>query len=587
MIELPSDWRVRVAALCVAAALFIPTSPDAQETGLRVQQFEPDSNGLGYFTAESARTGTLGRVIFGLHFNYASGVLGTWNGDELQSWAVERQLGVDLGVGMGFDVVDVVVRIPFAPYQTGTGVAGAEFGVAAFGDIVVTPKVRIMNPDARPVGLAVALPVSFPSGNAGALYGDVGMTVTPTAVAEVRTGPLDAAVNLGVVARKKSTIQGLDVGSQFLYRLAVRVRPVPVFGLQAELWGVAGGNNVAASPANWLGGLYVNTDKGLVVRAGVGTGIGAGYGAPKLRVVFGIGGCRPAPSEKDADGDGINTRRDDCPEQAEDLDGFEDADGCPDPDNDGDGVLDEFDECPREWEDDNGIEDGDGCPDGEPVAEEPPPAEESAPVYAPRAETEEPETLPDLDDADAGGDWMTGEVYDDYDAGGDWLTSDLEEDIDWGGLEEADADVDWDDSGDDLGALPAEEPPPPPTVQWDGGGLVAYDDATGDLQLLQQVVFQEGTANLSPDSFAVLNRVADLLLARPDIGRVEIQGHTAEHDSATSNRVLAQHRGETVAKYMLNRGVEPSRLIVVGYGDARPADDPAQASQRIEFHVLH
>jgi outer membrane protein OmpA-like peptidoglycan-associated protein len=70
----------------------------------------------------------------------------------------------------------------------------------------------------------------------------------------------------------------------------------------------------------------------------------------------------PAPVG-DRDGDGLPDDRDACPDEAEDLDGFEDGDGCPDPDNDGDGLRDDVDRCPNEPEDFDGFEDGDGCPD--------------------------------------------------------------------------------------------------------------------------------------------------------------------------------------------------------------------------------
>ena len=53
-----------------------------------------------------------------------------------------------------------------------------------------------------------------------------------------------------------------------------------------------------------------------------------------------------ASSPPDSDGDGIVDTADRCPEAAEDVDGFEDEDGCPDPDNDQDGFLDEVDKCP-------------------------------------------------------------------------------------------------------------------------------------------------------------------------------------------------------------------------------------------------
>jgi outer membrane protein OmpA-like peptidoglycan-associated protein len=65
----------------------------------------------------------------------------------------------------------------------------------------------------------------------------------------------------------------------------------------------------------------------------------------------------------DQDGDGIPDDRDACPQQAEDKDGFEDDDGCPDPDNDKDRILDVDDKCPNEPETYNGFEDDDGCPD--------------------------------------------------------------------------------------------------------------------------------------------------------------------------------------------------------------------------------
>ena len=70
--------------------------------------------------------------------------------------------------------------------------------------------------------------------------------------------------------------------------------------------------------------------------------------------------CAPAA---DQDGDGILDNVDQCPRVAEDKDGFEDEDGCPDPDNDKDGIPDVSDKCPNEPEDKDGFEDDDGCPD--------------------------------------------------------------------------------------------------------------------------------------------------------------------------------------------------------------------------------
>ncbi len=75
----------------------------------------------------------------------------------------------------------------------------------------------------------------------------------------------------------------------------------------------------------------------------------------------------PPPPEPaapvDLDGDGLVGAADRCPNEAEDKDGFQDEDGCPEPDNDGDGILDGVDKCPLQPEDKDGFQDEDGCPD--------------------------------------------------------------------------------------------------------------------------------------------------------------------------------------------------------------------------------
>lgn len=64
--------------------------------------------------------------------------------------------------------------------------------------------------------------------------------------------------------------------------------------------------------------------------------------------------------------DNVPTRDDACPDTPEDLDGFQDDDGCPDPDNDQDTIPDVDDQCPDLPERVNNIDDEDGCPDEDP-----------------------------------------------------------------------------------------------------------------------------------------------------------------------------------------------------------------------------
>ncbi len=65
----------------------------------------------------------------------------------------------------------------------------------------------------------------------------------------------------------------------------------------------------------------------------------------------------------DQDGDGVPDAQDSCPYALEDVDEYEDTDGCPEPDNDLDGLLDRDDACPNSPEDLDGFRDEDGCQD--------------------------------------------------------------------------------------------------------------------------------------------------------------------------------------------------------------------------------
>ncbi len=76
-----------------------------------------------------------------------------------------------------------------------------------------------------------------------------------------------------------------------------------------------------------------------------------------------IGGEVLTQKLQDPDEDGVLGKYDLCPSIPEDIDGFEDEDGCPDFDNDKDGIFDSQDACSNAPEDYDGFRDDDGCND--------------------------------------------------------------------------------------------------------------------------------------------------------------------------------------------------------------------------------
>src|SRR5207248_2291771 len=108
--------------------------------------------------------------------------------------------------------------------------------------------------------------------------------------------------------------------------------------------------------------------------------------------------------------------------------------------------------------------------------------------------------------------------------------------------------------------------------------------------ILRGVMFETGKSALKPESFTVLDIVAQSLQANPDI-RIEIAGYTDNTGAAATNAGLSQARAEAVRMYLATRGVTPNRMVAKGYGPANPIAPNTTAAgraqnRRVELHQL-
>jgi outer membrane protein OmpA-like peptidoglycan-associated protein len=209
-------------------------------------------------------------------------------------------------------------------------------------------------------------------------------------------------VELIVVPTKTTTVMDVDTNVIWLEpRVHVRIDLLPQRRVNPFLL-VGGGAPISLSSARktfnsgivgegYFGaGVRFDTNKGFVMRVDArisalpsaeDEGLIAGYVNLEGDVNFGIelspGKPRRAPVVEqqvvadappgDRDEDGILDATDKCLDRPEDIDNFEDADGCPDIDNDNDRVLDIADKCEGQLETLNGYGDDDGCPDSVPA----------------------------------------------------------------------------------------------------------------------------------------------------------------------------------------------------------------------------
>src|SRR5260221_4672495 len=109
--------------------------------------------------------------------------------------------------------------------------------------------------------------------------------------------------------------------------------------------------------------------------------------------------------------------------------------------------------------------------------------------------------------------------------------------------------------------------------------------------VLNNVFFETDKYDLKEKSGTELQEVVRFLNLNPKI-RVEIGGHTDNVGSASYNLQLSEKRAQSVANYLVQQGIDVTRIIQKGYGAQQPVrpndtEDSRQANRRIEFKILN
>jgi len=111
----------------------------------------------------------------------------------------------------------------------------------------------------------------------------------------------------------------------------------------------------------------------------------------------------------------------------------------------------------------------------------------------------------------------------------------------------------------------------------------------GEVLILENIEFETGKAILLPRSYETLDKITRSLTVNPKV-HIEVRGHTDSTGSNEANMLLSLRRAESIRNYLVSKGIENSRITVLGLGPSQPIspnDTPAgrQRNRRIEFRI--
>jgi len=111
------------------------------------------------------------------------------------------------------------------------------------------------------------------------------------------------------------------------------------------------------------------------------------------------------------------------------------------------------------------------------------------------------------------------------------------------------------------------------------------------IQLFDHVLFGLDSADLRSEGQELIEEVANMIISRPDIVLIEVQGHTDDTGGFNYNMELGAQRAASVLRALIDLGVPPERVTAKGYGMLRPlventSEEGRARNRRVQFQIL-
>jgi OOP family OmpA-OmpF porin len=372
-------WVVSCAVTLLAAATAVAQS---ETRAIDTQRFTPAFDAEGFLGVPGTSTPGSMRPTFGffLDYTYAAlettyGVISSSPGSEPETKdiaAVEHRVSGYASAQLGLGTRAAVgVLVPVALGQTSEVLreSGAELAPIAIADPLLSARYRLLGvasedpfmPKDGP-GVGIELRVRPPLGSDTTYLGEGTTRLGARLLFDMQL--LGAGIGGLVGYERRMTprrVLGEKLSNELQLGAAAKVPIPPLHPLSAVGELRASLDFVNEDSSAFEGELGVRATFGAwTITAAGGAGFTGIVGSPDVRAIVGLW---YAPLPSDSDHDGVDDDEDQCPMLAEDPDGFQDGDGCPDPDNDNDLVPDIDDLCPNVEALEGQDEDEDGCTD--------------------------------------------------------------------------------------------------------------------------------------------------------------------------------------------------------------------------------
>ncbi len=612
--------RFLLPAVLGSALLALPAfGQSAPLQGFQLNRYEPTAAGEWSFAVDHPWYSSTRRFAAGLTLNYAHKplVFGVDRGgfSELRTIYENQFIGHIDVAGSFLDRVLITASLPVVLTNSGPAVNdGASVGDPRIGALFRIYGQPYQSAFSVSLGATFWIPLGAMTNSLPAASNDRGARlILPKLVVGGLWNKLLWSTTLGFMYREEAVVADSSVPPDLRGAQAGRAASELQFGLGASYFDAM--RRFAVGPELVVSGAVAGRDGfskfGTSVEAMLtghyniakliqaGLALGGGFvrqaGTPDFRMLLRVAYAPMASPAKDSDGDGILDADDACPTERGIRTGDPATHGCPPiADRDRDGVLDAVDICPDEHQgqfpdatrrgcpladrDRDGVLDRDDvCPDTH-MGATPDPTRRGCPMGDRDGDgvLDNQDVCPDQHQTTVPDPARRGCPAGDKDFDGVRDPQDLCPTVHSGMFPDPNRvgcplpDRDKDGIPDPADACPDKPGSPSTDPRKHGcpGGLAMIQG--GEVKILKPVFFAFDKDVILPQSFPTLQAVAEVLKAVPTIRLLRVEGHTDSQGNRMYNIDLSDRRSKSVMRWLVEHGIEQSRLTAQGYGPDRP-----------------
>lgn len=532
------------AAFVVGSLVLCPNEAEAQVSTFyldRLQIGGGPEDGTAVWRPRFGRTQLFGQLALGYardSLRVSSFVHDTNQARALFGSAVNLQITGYATAGIEFAQRGAIqVSLPYVVHQRGYATDNRAVGLSqpvdlassTFGDMRIDGRMLVAWNESQSFRLAARGAVFLPTGDEFSFTGERSAWGNLGLSAEYDAEAFFVTANAGWTVRPKSTLVDLTVGTEFVYALGLYV-PLKHDRVRAgaELFGAVGLSGISPETIPLEGAFAARLALGTEQRVFLGVSAGGRLGFGYAPELRFVARIGGAlPFTEARPEPSLPVRL------------------KPPADTDRDGFLDVDDKCPAALEDNK--REKDGCPEMDEDKDGIDTSLDQCPLEA--------EDKDGLDDED--------------------------------GCPEEDADEDgFADIDDKCPKDPGVRNANPEKL-----GCPRYIERTmTEVVFNKKIEFETASATITVTSYSILDEIAKVLLANPQIKQMRIEGHTDNAGDPNFNRQLSKRRAEAVRTYLVQQGkVEEGRLSAVGFGPAKPiapndTEEGRAKNRRVELH---